>query len=99
MGTPIRYRSGSLRSELDIATQVVEPSNKAQDHLGAITTRKVISAQVLIFDAVLKHVIGSREHGSGHSEDGLLGAASGFQAQELALQLGAFDSYRLPRLR
>ena len=68
-------RSGGLRDELDLATQIIYASDQAQDHLLAVTVREVAGAEVLVRDAVFEDVEGGGEHGRGDREDGFFGTA------------------------
>jgi hypothetical protein len=52
--------------------------------------------EVAVFDTVFQDMIGGGQHGGSHCENRLLGAASGFQTQELRVQVRAFDAYRGP---
>ena len=73
-----------MSQDRNVAAQVLKPLEQAADGFGAIVTVEVVGAEVAVFDAVAQHVVGGGEHGGGHSEDGLLGAAAGLEAQELA---------------
>lgn len=50
---------------------------------------EVCGAEVVPFGAVAQDVPGGGEHGGGHADDGLLGAAAGTQTVELGLQVAA----------
>jgi hypothetical protein len=68
--------SSGLRSELDIAAEVVEPFDETQDGVRAIAADQVIGAEAAVFDAVVEHVVGGGQHRGGDGEDGFLGAAA-----------------------
>ena len=55
--------------------------------LAFVAVAEVFCAKVLIEGAVFEHVAGGGEDGSGDSADGLLGAASGADAQVLSLEV------------
>jgi len=88
--------SGGLWHQLDLAAEVIDSSNQAQDHLFAVTMREMGGAEVLVLDTVFQHVVSGREHGGGDGEDGFFGAASGAQAVELGLQVGLLGAHRGP---
>src|SRR5882757_10514670 len=55
--------SGGLSHQLDLAAEVIDSSNQAQDHLFAVTMREMGGAEVLVLDTVFQHVVSGREHG------------------------------------
>src|SRR5678815_1072516 len=69
--------------DLHFAPEIGEPPDEAADGFGLVAAIEVKRAEVAILDAVAKHVVGRSEHGCGDCEDGFLGAASRFDAQEL----------------
>ena len=54
------------------------------------TAIEVITAKVLVHRPVLEHVVDGGKDGGGDSHDRLLGAAPGFDAVELGLQVAVF---------
>src|SRR5216683_368485 len=60
------------------------------------TTIEVIAAEILICRPVLEHVVDRGKDGGGDGHDRLLGAAPGFDAVELGLQVAVFLFYRRP---
>src|SRR5271165_4477921 len=88
--------SGGLRDQLDLASQIIDPSYQAQDDLLTVTTGEVAGTEVLVLDAVFEHVVGGGEHGRSDGQDGFFGAAPCAQAVELSLQVRLFDAHRSP---
>jgi hypothetical protein len=64
--------SGSLSGEFDLAAQVLESSDQALNHLGAIAASEVIGAMIFVFDSILEHMPSSREDRGGDRENGFL---------------------------
>ena len=62
--------SGGLRDQLNLATQVIDPSYQAQDDLLAVAASEVVGAEIFVFAAILEHVIGGGGHGRSDGEDG-----------------------------
>src|SRR6516165_5979508 len=60
------------------------------------TAIEVIATEVLIHRPVLEHVVDGGKDGGGNGHDGLVGAAPGFDAIELGLQVAVFLFYRRP---
>src|SRR5208282_831921 len=60
------------------------------------TAIEVIAAEVLVHRPVLEHVVDGGKDGGGDGHDRLLGAAPGFDAVELGLQVAVFLFYRRP---
>src|SRR5215831_15254074 len=56
----------------------------------------MVAAEVLIHRAVLEHVVDGGQDRGDDGHDRLLGAAPGFEAIELGLQVAAFLFYRSP---
>src|SRR5215475_10691089 len=56
----------------------------------------MVTAEVVIHRAVLEHVVDGGQDRGDDSHDRLLGAAPGFDAMELGLQVAAFLFYRSP---
>src|SRR3982074_3522366 len=90
MMTPV---SSSLRSDLNIATKVIESSHEPQDGFGTIALGEVIGPRILVFDTVFEHVPDGGEHGSGDREDGFLGATPTAQTQYLGWQVAVFPPH------
>src|SRR6267142_2423054 len=88
--------SGGLRDQLDLASQIIDPSYQAQNDLLAVTASEVAGTELLVLDAVFEHVVSGGEHGRGDREDGFFGAAPAAQAVELSLQVRVFDAHRSP---
>ena len=63
-----------LRSDFDIAAEIIEASHESQDGFAAIVSCEVIGTEIMILDAVLQHVPHSGKHGSSGGEDGLFSA-------------------------
>jgi hypothetical protein len=62
----------------------------------AMSRREVIGAEVAVRHAVAGHVVARAEHGGRNGEDGFLGAAPGFEAEELGLEVRALRPYGGP---
>src|SRR5229473_5404969 len=60
------------------------------------TAIEVIAAEVLVHRPVLEHVVDGGKDGGDDGHDRLLGAAPGFDAIELGLQVAVFLFYRRP---
>src|SRR5258706_15531953 len=60
------------------------------------TAIEVIETEVLIHRPVLEHVVDGGKDGAGNGHDGFVGAAPGFDAVELGLQIAVFLFYRRP---
>src|SRR5436190_396715 len=60
------------------------------------TAIEVFATEVLIHRPVLEHVVDRGKDGGGDGHDRLLGAAPGFDAVELGLQVAVFLFYRRP---
>src|ERR1700681_1242147 len=56
----------------------------------------MIAAEVFVDRPVLEHVVDGGKDGGGDGHDRLLGAAPGFDAVELGLQVAVFLFYRRP---
>src|SRR5678815_3176218 len=80
----------------NVAAEVLKPLEEAADGLGSVVAIEVIAAEVVVLGAVAQHVEGGGEHGGGHGEDGLLGAAACLDAQELGAQVAGLDAYGGP---
>src|SRR2546430_7704588 len=81
---------------IDVAAEICKAFEEPANGLAGVVAGEVVGAEVVVSDAVAEHVIGGCQHGSGHGEDGLLGAAAGLDAQELGVQVAGFDAYRSP---
>src|SRR5438093_11978829 len=84
--------SGGLLGDLDGAPEIAEAPHQAVDDLGAVASIKVVGAEVPVLDTVAEHEVRSREHRGRDGEDGLLGAASGLDAEEQRVQIAVLDS-------
>lgn len=91
------FISGGLGCDNDVASEVVETADEAEDGFGLVASAEVIGAEVAVIDVVLEHVPDGGEHRAGDGEDGFLGAASRLQALELGLQVAALDADGCPR--
>jgi len=84
-----RNKNGRLGERLDVDrdAEVLEAFDEASGLrlLGSLV--EVAGAEILVFGAVLEHVVGSRQHRGRDRADGFLGAATGAQAVELGLQI------------
>src|SRR5271167_208664 len=81
---------GSHGRDLDGESKVLQTVDQAQNVLAFGALVEVVCAQILVEGAVVKHVVGGGEDGSGDGDDGLLGATSGAQAEELRLEAASF---------
>src|SRR5512144_1465729 len=76
-----RNKSGRLgeRRDVDRDAEVLGACDEASGLrlLGSLV--EVAGAEILVFGAVLEHVVGSRQHRGGDRADGFLGAATGAQ--------------------
>src|SRR6266566_3579478 len=97
--TPRRcHKDGSGGEWLDLhsVAKVGQPFDQAVFLLVSGTAIEVIAAEVLIHRPVLEHVVDGGKDGGGNGHDGLVGAAPGFDAVELGLQVAVFLFYRRP---
>ena len=76
-----------------IAAEVLKSFEQTADRLGLVLPVEVLPAQIGVLGAVAKHVEGSGEHRGGHGEDGLLGAATGLDAQGDKVKLTVNGSF------
>ncbi len=82
-----------------MTSEVGEAFEQATDGLVDVVTIEVVGTKVGVLNAIAEHMVGGREHGSGHRENGLLATAAGFDTQELSVQIAGFDPYRSPGRR
>src|SRR5215468_6742200 len=91
-----KHGSGGERLDLHSVAEVGQAFDQTCFLLVRGTAIEVIVAEVLVRRAVLEHVVDSGEDGGGDGHDGLLGAAPGFDAVVLGLQVAVFLFYRRP---
>lgn len=79
-------RGGSSGCDLawKAVSEVLEPAQEAADGLVAVLPIEVSGTEVAVRDALMQDEVSSGEHGGGDGNDGLLAAASGFDALELS---------------
>ena len=65
--------------ENDIVAELFETTNVVTAEPRGVAPFEVVSAEVVVDDAVLEHVPQGDDHGVLHGDDGFLGAASRFQ--------------------
>src|SRR6266852_134851 len=85
-----KRRSGGERLEFHSVAKVCQPFDQALFLLVDGPALEVVAAEVLIHRAVLEHVVDGGKDGGDDGHDRLLGAAPGFDAVELGLQIAAF---------
>src|SRR5881296_1535962 len=88
--------SGCLLGDLDGAPEVPQAPDQPMDDLGAIPAIEVVGAKVLVLDTVSQHEVRSGEHRSSDREDGLLGPASGLDAEEQRVQVTVLHPHAGP---
>src|SRR6266853_1505149 len=91
-----KHGSGGERRDLHSVAKVVQTFDQSFFLLVGGTAIEVIAAEVLIHRPVLKHVVDGGKDGGGDGHDRLLGAAPGFDAVELGLQVAVFVFYCRP---
>ena len=82
-----------------MASEIGKAFEQSADGFVGIVPGEIIGTKVCVVHAIPEHVVGSREHGSGHRENGFLGAAPGFDAQELGVQITGLNAYSGPGRR
>ncbi len=69
-----------FEGELDFAAQIVESAHESLDSsLGAVAVAEVLGAEILVFDAVLEHVVGGSQNRSGDREGSFLAPRRAFK--------------------
>src|SRR5487761_1094590 len=91
-----RHGSGGERLDLHSVAKVSQAFDQAVFLLVGGTAIEVIAAEVFVHRPVLEHVVDGGKDGGGDGHDRLLGAAPGFDAVELGLQVAVFLFYRRP---
>src|SRR5229473_2259453 len=91
-----KHGSGGDRRDLHSIAKFSQAFDQAIFLLVGGTTIEVIAAEILICRPVLEHVVDRGKVGGGDGHDRLLGAAPGFDAVELGLQVAVFLFYRRP---
>src|SRR5437660_7075818 len=79
-------KSGGLHFYRD--AEIVKPRDQTLRELDRVPSVEVVAAEVVVVDLALQDVIGSGEDRSRDSNDGLLGPATGLEAQELGSEVG-----------
>src|SRR5215475_984476 len=82
--------------DVDLTAEIPQSANEPPDGLGLVTAGEMIGAKIAVGHAVAQHVVARPEHGGGDGEDGLLGAAAGFEAEELRLEIAALGVHGGP---
>src|ERR1700752_3744964 len=77
---------------VDATAEVIELSDEAPNGLGLVAVVEVKGTEVAVWGAVPKHVVAGGEHGGRDGQDGLLGAATGLDAQELGPEIGVLGA-------
>src|SRR5882672_3025480 len=88
--------SGGLRGDEHVTAEIMEPAYQTADGLGPVSAIEVVRAKVVVVDTVAQHEEGSGEHRGGDGEDGFLGTAAGFDAEELGTQVAFLHSDGCP---
>src|SRR5665213_3538501 len=91
-----QHGSGGERLELHSVAKVGQTFDQAFFLLVGGTAIEVIAAEVLIHRPILEHVVDGGKDGGGDGHYRLLGAAPGFDAVELGLQVAVFLFYCRP---
>ena len=88
--------TSSIGSDLHGVANLLQSADQANGGLVRVGAVEMGGAEFAPFGAGAQHAPGGGEHGSGHGDDGLLGAASCAQAVELGLQVAALDLHGRP---
>jgi len=81
---------------LNLAAEVIQSSEQAPDHLGAIAASEMIGTKIFVFDPILEHVPSGGKHRGSDRKDRFLHTAARLQTQELGLQVATLDADRGP---
>src|SRR5512134_3842307 len=76
-----------MRVDRHVTAEIFEPADESSDDLAAVEAVEVVGSVVVVVDAVAEHEVAGVEHRGGDGQDGLLGAATGLEAQELGTQV------------
>jgi hypothetical protein len=88
--------SGAERFDFHSVTEISQELDQSVLLLVLVTTIEVTTAEVLVEGPVLEHVIDGRKDGGSDGYDRLLGAAPGFDATKLGLQVAVLLFHRRP---
>lgn len=72
---------------MNLEAELLEAADEAVCDLGAGSSIEVVSAEVVVLDAVTEHVVRRGRHGGSYREDDFLGTSTTLQAQELRAQI------------
>lgn len=81
----------------NFAAEIGESLDEPVDGLDLIAPVEVLGAEVVKLDAVAKHEVGGRQHGSCNRDDGLLGTTARPQSVKERLQVAALLAGSSPR--
>src|SRR3954462_2984404 len=90
-----RSGCGSL-SEGDIEAELMEFFGEASGKAVFVDSLEVVCSEVLVREASVEHDGDGGEHGGGHRDDGLLGAAAGSEPEEQRLRIAGLDPHGRP---
>src|SRR5207249_1695593 len=79
------------------ASCVLTTRDQALGELGLVAAVEVVGTEVTVVDVVFEHVVGGGQHGGGDGEDGLLGASTALDPQELGSEVGVLFPGGRPR--
>src|SRR3989304_8114561 len=77
--------------------KVAEAPQQALGEVGFVSVDEVAAPEVVVLDTVAEHEVRGREHRGCDRDDGFLGPAPIFHAQELCLEIAALFPGRGPR--
>ena len=90
-----RSGRGSL-SEGDIEAELMEFLGEASGKAVFVGSLEIVCSEVLVREASVEHDVNGGEHGCGHRDDGLLGAAAGSEPEEQRLRIAGLDPHGRP---
>src|SRR5437867_5220716 len=89
-------QSSRRGGDVNSATEVAKAPDQAMDDLGAISAIEVIGTEIRVLDTVTQHEVGGGKHRGCDGEDGLLGAASGLDAEEQRVEVAVLHPHAGP---
>src|SRR5262245_25661653 len=73
--------------DVDLTAEIPQTAHEAADGRGLIAAGEVIGAKIAVRHGGAEDVVARAEHGGRDGEDRFLGAAAGFEAEELGLEI------------
>jgi hypothetical protein len=83
-----RSGGGSL-SEGDLEAELMEFLGEASGKAVFVGSLEMVCSEVLVRETSVEHDVDGGEHGSGHRDDGLLGATAGSEPEKQRLRIVA----------